>query len=103
MTRHHEDERSVVPGRFAFLSRLWLSLGNLRNRLGPDGAGVVGVLVRDLNDTIPGIKVALGASGPSVPLLPLARDEAFAAFTTAYGRPTASGLLSCASSCEVNS
>lgn len=70
---------------FASLSRLRLSLGNLRNRLGPDGAGVVGVLVRDLN-AIPGIKVELGASGPSVPLLPLAGDEAFAAFTTAYGR-----------------
>jgi hypothetical protein len=65
--------------------RLWLSLGNLRNRLGADGAGVVGVLMEDLN-AIPGIKVAPGSSGPSVPLLPLARDDAFAAFTAAYDR-----------------
>jgi hypothetical protein len=65
--------------------RLWLSLGNLRNRLGADGEGVVGTLIEALN-AIPGIKVAPGSSGPSVPLLPLARDEAFAAFTAAYDR-----------------
>ena len=65
--------------------RLWLSLGNLRNRLGADGEGVVRTLIENLN-AIPGIKVAPGSSGPSVPLLPLARDEAFAAFTAAYDR-----------------
>ena len=63
--------------------RLWLTLGNLRGRLGDSDEGVVPVLIEALN-AIPGIRVAPGSSGPAVPLLPLARDEPFAAFTAAY-------------------
>ena len=63
--------------------KLWLSLGNLRGRLGADGEGVVRALIEAIN-AIPGINVAPGSSGPAVPLLPLARDETSAAFTAAY-------------------
>jgi hypothetical protein len=65
--------------------RLWLSLGNLRGRLGTTDEGVVRTLIEQLN-TISGIKVAHDASGPAVPLLSLGRDEAFAAFTAAWDR-----------------
>jgi hypothetical protein len=65
--------------------RLWLSLGMLRVRPVTSDAGVVLALIEALN-AIPGIKVARDAQGPAVPLLALATDEAFAAFTVALGR-----------------
>jgi hypothetical protein len=65
--------------------RLWLSLGTLRGRPVTSDEPVMRTLIEELN-TISGIKVAHDALGPAVPLLPLAREEAFAAFTAAWDR-----------------
>ena len=62
---------------------LWLSLGNLRGRLGTTHEGVVWTLIEQLN-TISGIKVAHDAAAPAVPRLSLGPNEAIAAFTAAW-------------------
>lgn len=65
--------------------RLWLGLGPLRGRPVTSEEPVMRTLIEGLN-TISGIKVAYDASGPAVPLLPLAQEEAMAAFTAAWDR-----------------
>ena len=65
--------------------KLWLSLGTLRRRPVTSDEPVVRTLTEELN-AISGIKVAHDASGPALAVLPLAHEEAFAAFTATWDR-----------------
>lgn len=65
--------------------RLWLSLGNVRGRLGAIDEAAVWTLIEQLN-AIPGIRFARDARGPAVPLTALAPEDAFDAYTSAWDR-----------------